>query len=133
MLTECSKETRNAILGVFGQVGIALEKFLRSLHHIYLLQDLDGIFPPLTFNKKILQFPERSFDTQKDLIELFGSSLVDLICGKATLDPRSLSNNRPQSVFQGVSDDQLKIRQGFRLFLVFRTVSVSKLIICYLI
>ena len=127
ILLDCTKSTKDAIEGIFGEVGVVLEKHLRKLANIFILQDMPGIFPPLSYNRKSLMYPDRPCATSKDFIELFGESLTDFICGPADLETESLDQDKPQLVFQNVLDDQRRIRQGFRIFLFFRSVQVRKL------
>jgi hypothetical protein len=112
-------------MGIFGQAGLVLEKYLRQLYNVFLLQDLHGLFPPLTYQKECLDYPGKSTDQPKELLELFGKSLTDFVCGSVDLDVNSVDPQQPSTVFQGVCDDQTKIRQAFRTFLAFRTISVS--------
>jgi len=128
------------IEALYGDSGIALDKFLRKLHWVYIFRNFAGLFPYITYNGVYLHDPTMSLQELNDFKDFpihFGEHLIDFLCGISEDDAEDTntssassasssaaqdSSNPLDNIFTNVVDPKLA-RQAMRLFLYTRYVS----------
>ena len=138
MKTECAGEVKTTIEALFGNPGIAIDKFLRKMNWVYLFQNFPGLFPYMTYQGQFLDDPTADVRSLNDVREFpiyFGEFIIDFICGTDDDDDEvdvtntgsSSANDRGnhstnQSIFHNVTTKDLA-KQGMRLFLLSRVIN----------
>ena len=117
----------NSILAVFGEAGVELEKYIRTMNFWYIYHDFAGLFPNPRWGTVKLINDGISEDVRTFPLK-FGEQLMDFICGdedEDLLNEEQLPNDQlteTTSLFEGVCSAK-HARIAFRYFLVFRHVT----------
>jgi hypothetical protein len=117
----------NSIQAVFGEAGVELEKYIRTMNFWYIYHDFAGLFPNPRWGTVKLINDGISEDVRTFPLK-FGEQLTDFICGdedEDLLNEEQLPNDQlteTTSLFEGVCSAR-HARIAFRYFLVFRHVT----------
>jgi len=134
---ECSGDVKVVLESLFGNAGIALDKFLRKLNWVYMFQNFQGLLPYMTWKGKWLEDIKTDVHELNDVREfpiLFGEYIVDFLCGPEEEDDSGTEDNTNTGTTAGISSadstlifnnvcDLNLARQGIRLFLMSRFVN----------